>query len=190
MACKRSGVRIPLPPPVISHSERNNCVPVPVGQCGSKRPEKLCSVHNFSERSPAMSKRTKPPSYRRHKPSGQAIVTLAGRTYYLGRYRSQASKRKYDLLIAEWLTSGRTSPYVCPEQDISVGQLSLGYWEFAQRYYCKDGRPTGEVSTTKSALRFLNDLYAQSTAAEFGPLALKTVRNNMIRHGLCRNVIN
>ncbi len=29
------------------------------------------------------------PSYRHHKPSGQAVVALNGRDHYLGKYRSK-----------------------------------------------------------------------------------------------------
>jgi hypothetical protein len=57
-----------------------------------------------------MSVRT--PSYRLHKPSGQAVVTIAGKDFYLGRFGDPASKAEYDRLIAEWLTNGRRLP--CP----------------------------------------------------------------------------
>ena len=43
------------------------------------------------------------PKYRRHKPTGQAVVTLDGRDYYLGKYASAASKEAYRRLTAEWL---------------------------------------------------------------------------------------
>jgi hypothetical protein len=47
------------------------------------------------------------PSYRRHKISGQAIVTLDGRDHYLGDFGSPASKAEYDRLIVAWLDRGR-----------------------------------------------------------------------------------
>ena len=43
------------------------------------------------------------PAYRLHKPTGQAVVTLNGRDFYLGRHGSPASRDEYDRLIAEWL---------------------------------------------------------------------------------------
>jgi hypothetical protein len=43
------------------------------------------------------------PKYRKHKASGQAIVTLAGVDHYLGRHGTKAAKRQYERLIAEWL---------------------------------------------------------------------------------------
>ncbi len=49
------------------------------------------------------------PSYRRHKPTGQAVVTLDGRDIYLGKYGTKASRVEYDRLISEseWLAGGR-----------------------------------------------------------------------------------
>ena len=49
----------------------------------------------------------KAPSYRLHKPSGQAVVTIDGRDLYLGRHDTPASRAEYDRLIAEWLAGGR-----------------------------------------------------------------------------------
>ena len=40
------------------------------------------------------------PSYRLHKPSGQAIVTLSGKMHYLGEHNSPASLQAYERLIA------------------------------------------------------------------------------------------
>jgi hypothetical protein len=39
------------------------------------------------------------PTYRLHKRSGQAIVTLAGQDHYLGRHGTQHSRQKYRRLI-------------------------------------------------------------------------------------------
>ena len=52
----------------------------------------------------------KVPSYRLHKPSGQAVVTLDGGDHYLGPYGSAASKREYERLIAKWLANNRSLP--------------------------------------------------------------------------------
>ena len=47
------------------------------------------------------------PSYRRHKASGQAVVTLGGQDVYLGPHGTAASKREYDRVVGEWLARGR-----------------------------------------------------------------------------------
>jgi integrase len=46
----------------------------------------------------------KVPTYRLHRASGQAIVTLNGRDHYLGPHGTQASRMQYDRLVCEWLT--------------------------------------------------------------------------------------
>ena len=56
-------------------------------------------------------KQRKVPSYRLHKPTKQALVTLDGREIYLGLHGTSASRERYDQLIAEWLANGR-SPHV------------------------------------------------------------------------------
>jgi hypothetical protein len=45
------------------------------------------------------------PSYRFHKPSGRARVTLEGRDIWLGPYGTSESRQKYDRVVAEWLTA-------------------------------------------------------------------------------------
>ncbi len=42
------------------------------------------------------------PSYRLHKPTGQAVVTLSGRDHYLGKFGTPHSHNKYQRLIGEW----------------------------------------------------------------------------------------
>jgi len=54
-----------------------------------------------------MSRRKSVPTYRRHKKSGQAIVTLPDgfgnrKDFYLGPYGSAKGRREYSRLIEEW----------------------------------------------------------------------------------------
>ena len=49
------------------------------------------------------------PSYRLHKPSRQAVVTLSDRDHYLGPYGSPKSRSAYDRLVSEWLANHRSS---------------------------------------------------------------------------------
>ena len=43
------------------------------------------------------------PKYRKHKATGQAVVTLNGHDFYLGPHNTAASRLEYDQQIAEWL---------------------------------------------------------------------------------------
>ncbi len=53
----------------------------------------------------------KAPSYRLHKPTGKAVVTVNYGDYYLGRHGTRESRRAYERLIKEWETTGRSSAF-------------------------------------------------------------------------------
>jgi integrase len=131
------------------------------------------------------------PSYRLHKPSGQAVVTLAGRDHYLGRHGSPESRREYERLVAEWLVDRhRPTETTSGFPDLTVNELLVAYWDQVQAYYLKDGKPTSEPGTIRQALRPVLELYGDTPVEGFGPLALKAVRQAMIARGWCRSFIN
>ena len=132
------------------------------------------------------------PSYRHHKPSGQAVVTLDGRDIYLGRYGTPQSRAEFDRLLAEWLSNGRRLPAPASAHgtDLSVNELALAYLAFADGYYTKRGKPTTEPESIRQTIKPLRQLYGDTLAREFGPLQLKAVRQAMIDAGLCRNEVN
>jgi integrase len=133
------------------------------------------------------------PSYRLHKPSGKAVVTLGGRDHYLGRHGTPESREAYDRLIGEWLTQCRHRPRggSTRQTGLTVGEMILAVWEQAKQHYRgPDGAPTGELDNLRDALRPLRRLYGATPAADFGPLALRAVREEMIRSGLCRQTVN
>lgn len=132
------------------------------------------------------------PSYRFHKASGQAIVTLPDgfggrRDVLLGKYRSAESQAEYERVIAEWLVSGKQLPDpIRPSHNITVNELVLTFWRHVENYYRKpDGTPTSEVQEYKCTLRTLRALYGQTAARNFGPLALKALRQKMIEAWPC-----
>ena len=81
------------------------------------------------------------PENRKHRASGQAVVNLDGKDFYLGPHGTKTSKLEYDRLIGEWLANGRTLP-AGPGNTMTVAQLSAAYWKFAKGYYVKNGKPT------------------------------------------------
>lgn len=139
---------------------------------------------------PAVSSRT--PSYRHHKPSGQAVVTLSGRDVYLGKHGSPESRAEYDRLVAEWLSAGRRLPTAATgaASELSVNEVILAYLKFADAYYTKGGKPTIEPGNIRLSVRLLKKLYGHTNARDFGPLGLKAVRQAMIEGGGCRSEIN
>ncbi len=130
------------------------------------------------------------PKYRCHKASGQAIVTLAGRHHYLGPYGTKASRLEYDRLITEWVASGRPAFGERTKSDLTINEMLASYLKFAQGYYVLNDRPTREVECLKIAMRPLKLLYGRTLVADFGPIALKAVRDRMIEGGWVRTSVN
>jgi integrase len=130
------------------------------------------------------------PKYQRHRASGQAVVSIQGKDFYLGRYGSQASKLEYDRRLGEWMAAGRPQHPPSAPDSITVVQLIASFWTFVEKHYVKDGKATSEQDAIRAALRPLRELYGRTPAIEFGPLALKSIRNRMIENGLARSTIN
>ena len=100
------------------------------------------------------------PSYRLHRASGQAVVTLNGVDHYLGLHGTEASRREYDRVTAEWLASGRTHTRSSRTTGLTVKEQLLAYWKDAEnRYRGTDGQPTREAENIKSALKVVRELY-------------------------------
>lgn len=122
--------------------------------------------------------------------SGQAVVRLGGKDFYLGRFGTPEAQAQYDTLIAEWLSRGRTLPQA-QDAELSVNELVLAYLrQHVESHYRKNGKATSEQSLIRSALRVLKDAYGLAPVSQFGPLALKVVRQRMVESKLCRRVVN
>jgi hypothetical protein len=63
---------------------------------------------------------------------------------------------------------------------LSINKLCLAYWSHAERYYVKDGKCTSETYAIKQALRYVRKVYGHTAARDFGPLALKAVRQKLM----------
>jgi site-specific recombinase XerD len=139
-----------------------------------------------------MTRRTlRTPSYCHHKASGQAVVRIDGKDYYLGKHDSPESRAEYDRLMSEWLGNGRRLAAPTTADSLTVAELLLSYWRWAeQNYRTADGNPSPELDDMRYALRSLRALYGHTPAAKFGPLALRTVQEHMAKSGLSRGVVN
>ena len=127
------------------------------------------------------------PSYRRHKRSGQAVVTIGGTDHYLGPWKSKASRTEYDRLIGEWLANGRRA--AVDAYDLDMLELIHRYWKWAEEYF-HNADSHGQIDNLKSALKIVKTLYGDTPAVNFGPLALRTVQQAMVDEGWCRTHVN
>src|SRR5688572_24616380 len=113
----------------------------------------------------------RPPSYRLHKPSGQAVVTLNGADVYLGVHDSPESRAEYSR-VAEWYARGQQAP--ASNDRARVADVIAAYWGYASVYYGTPARH-GRLCSIKMALALLRRAYGETPAREFGPLALQVV---------------
>jgi hypothetical protein len=147
------------------------------------------------------------PTYRRHKQSGQAIVTLrtadGGRhDVLLGPYDSTGSKAEYARVLAEYqvapavavapLVSHAPASWTATptgRPDLTVAELLLAFDDHARNYFRKpDGTSTSELRDFRLSLRPLRELYGHTRSADFTPLALKAVREAMLRQPVTSRV--
>lgn len=132
------------------------------------------------------------PSYLLHKPTGQARVRINGTDVYLGRYDSPESRAEYARIIAELAVHPTpTEPGTPGRRDVSVNELLLGFWGYAEAHYRRpDGTSTNELPQFRQTFRLVRELYGHTPAREFGPLALKAVRQQMVEAGWNRKLVN
>jgi len=123
------------------------------------------------------------PSYRLHKQSGQAVVTLNGRDFLLGPHGTPSSRAEYRRRIAEWEANDRVLPQKAA--DLTISELIAAF-----RAYAIESYQSSEPANFAEALRPLRKLYGPTPAADFGPLKLEAVRNQMVTLGWVRTAIN
>lgn len=125
------------------------------------------------------------PSYCHHRASGQAYVKIAGRRIYLGKHGTPESHKRYREELGRWQAAQDTPP-----TKLSIGELTLLYFDHAQKHYVKDGKPTSKLSVIRAAIRALNQQFRQLPATELTPRRFKAVRETLIKSDLCRGTIN
>jgi integrase len=129
-----------------------------------------------------------PPRYRFHRQSGQAVVSLplGNGTYkdvLLGPFDTPESRQEYARILAEWEANGRKASSVLAfsVEGQTINEVMLAFWKYAEQHYRRpDGTQTGELREYRSAFKPLKELYGHTAAKDFGPVALKAVRQLMI----------
>jgi hypothetical protein len=87
-----------------------------------------------------MSRQPRIPTYRLHKQSGQAVVTLSDglggrRDVLLGKHGTAASRAEYARVIAEWEAGGRRLPQtLATVADLTVNEVAARFWQHAEQH--------------------------------------------------------
>ena len=124
------------------------------------------------------------PSYRLHKPSGQAIVVLQGKMFYLGQYKSKASRERYNEIIADFLANGKKLPPTRSRTEITIQELAVRFLDWAGGYYVDEsGKQTPTFLHCQLALSPLVRYYGLKTVSDFGPLSLDFLRDKWLQEG-------
>jgi integrase len=138
----------------------------------------------------------KPPKLTHHVPSGQARARYQGKDYYFGSYGSAKSYQRYAEFLSRW-SSGALAPATAEVKPPPAVRTPLVMAELVERfdahcdaYYRRDGEPTSERITFRSALRPVLTLFRALSVAEFSPKRLVAVRDEMIRLKWSRRYIN
>ena len=74
--------------------------------------------------------------------------------------------------------------------DKKITHLVARFWQHAQSHYVKYGQPTGTHLNYRPVLRLLRAQCGDWLAKDFGPRALKALRDQLVEQGLSRRYIN
>lgn len=156
----------------------------------------------------------RPPKYRLHKTTNQAVVSFFGRHIYLGPFGSKKSLQRYQEVLREWeqarhreggsqethghsdqAAQGVTAESLRQKRlagsPVTISELILVYRRHTHEYYRKHGEVTREAGVIDDALRILRKHFGLSFADDFGPVRLDQLRDKMIDElDWCRSYIN
>jgi hypothetical protein len=126
------------------------------------------------------------PSYRLHKPSGKAVVTIAGKDHYLGLHDSEEGRLAYDALVAPLKAAGNNATVA----NMTISHLAIQYMKHAESYYRKNGKVTGEVEGLRTALKALIKIARDVPVPNLSPRHIDAMRETLLNKGNSRSYIN
>ena len=130
----------------------------------------------------------KTPKYRLHKGSKQAVCTIAGKDFYLGKHGSPGSKQRYHRLLAEWEASQNSPILGCVEEQLTIKQLVAANLKYMRTRLGTE--KNSEYHRIKPAFKTLVELYGDTAANVFGPAQFKAARIGMCDGKRSRQYVN
>jgi integrase len=145
-----------------------------------------------------MSRQRNPiPSYLEHKQSGRARAVWTdahGERHFRmlpGAFNSAESRTAFAQLQLELEASPAAVNAGPARNGLTVAELLVAYLDHAEQHYRgPDGKPTSEIGEVKVVIRAVRELYAETPAVEFGPLALKAARQKWVDEKRTRTECN
>ena len=138
-------------------------------------------------------KRNPVPSYLKHKNgNARAVWTdAAGVRQYRTLPGEYASKESLEAFAVVQLEAAAAPVAAADPEGITLTEVFVAYLDHADRHYRgPDGEPTGEIALVKTVVKHTRELYGGTLAGEFGPLALRAVREKFLALGWCRKNVN
>ncbi|WP_436717221.1 hypothetical protein U8335_09525 [Roseiconus lacunae] len=129
------------------------------------------------------------PSYRYHI-SGQAVVTLGGKDYYLGPHNSPESHAKYLALIGDYQRNGLRAPDADSHQSDKLLTIAGLVADFRENGLQRITTSDNHRSAFANLATLLVDEFGDSPAKEFGPRKLAELRSLFVASGNCRRHAN
>lgn len=123
----------------------------------------------------------KPPSYRQHKPSGQAFVQHKGQRHYLGRWGTPESHERYHRALRQ-IAENDAIDRASLDGVVTLGSLAKAFIAGVQS-------PT-DVKHFEYALGFVIERCGDLPPDEFRASHLKAVREAMVAAGWSRGYVN
>lgn len=135
------------------------------------------------------------PSYLPHTQSGKARAVWTNsvgiRQFRMlpGSFDSPESKTAFARLLLELATSPVMA--VVDAGGITVNEVLIAYVEYATGHYrYPGGRNTSELYEVKIVVKAVRELYGEDRVADFGPLAVKAMRQQWVNDGRSRTECN
>ena len=129
------------------------------------------------------------PDYRYHV-SGQAVVTLAQKDFYLGEFNSPESHAKYLSLVAEYQANGFRAPDQSTHQIDEAVTIAGMVEDFKANGLRRLASSGNHRKAFENLATLLVDEHGPEPAAEFGPRKLEEIRSLLIASGNCRRYAN
>lgn len=125
-----------------------------------------------------MPRQTQPvPSYRLHKPSGQAVAYVNRKTVYLGPHGSPESKVRFAKLLEDLATGSQAAPAppVPPAPPLYLNDLFV---RFVAKEFPRLSK--SEQHCFRAAIRVARLLFGETPVSDFGPIRFRVMRDAMV----------